>query len=142
MFALTVTEAASTALAQAIQESGLTATVISFSQSSRHFFPDGLDRTVGPNASDAALRECGLSLDRSKLIPVQWIVEAGVFPLGEVPEDQRVEVGGVWFAFSREVRELISGGILEFSDGSYVLSNSSGEVILPLKLERYTNARA
>jgi hypothetical protein len=116
--------------------------VVSFSQSSSQHFGDGLSREVGPNASDLALRECGLSPDRSKLVPVRWIVEAGVFPRVEVSTADQVEVGGFWFSFSPAWQNLIAGGMLDYKDESFTLTDAAGNIVLPRNIERYTNARA
>jgi hypothetical protein len=141
-FVLTVTASASAALTQVLEQAGVTPAAISFSQSSESNFDDGLIHEVGPNPSDLALRECGLSADRSKLVPVRWLLEAKVLSREKVPPTDQVEVHGFCLAFSPSQQDLMTGGVLDYRYGSFSVTDATGSVVLPLHIERYTNARA
>jgi hypothetical protein len=131
---LTITDAAYVEIARTVRQSAAEDPVIALSQINADPSPHGLERMVMGGASEEALKEMGLYEHRFELTPVRWRLDCGVFERRDIPLDCLVEIRGVGFSFIPARQASIRGGVLDWSEGCFILKNARGETVLPVDL--------
>ena len=136
MSSLTITDAAYSRIQRELAGSPIESPIVSLVQSARATLPPyAILRPIYPGASDSNLRDLELegygtdspSLPRT-LIP-------GVYSREEVPIESRIEIRGIWFSFSPEWQQRMTGWLLDAVGDNLVLKDAAGKVILPFNSE-------